>query len=179
MTCPCFATACSFHRAILMIPWGKPYLELLVAVEKQHVHRIQLRDISVPLKLLSDLCADGGDGHVERVHGLNLGRLFVAWPASAISLPPVSLPSSTRFSIASSSFSQYARTYRAQPFLIALEYSSLRIRPVDGYCSRSASPFRFTVQARHVQERVRCARYVGLIILSCVASQWPTRLRSV
>lgn len=55
-----------------------PYLELLVAVEQQHIHRLQLRDISVPLKLLSDLGADGGDGHVERVHGLDLGRLNVA-----------------------------------------------------------------------------------------------------
>ena len=53
------------------------YLELLVAVHEQHVHRLQLRHVSVPLELLPYLGADGGDGHVERVHGLDLGSLWI------------------------------------------------------------------------------------------------------
>jgi hypothetical protein len=34
-----------------------------------------LADVAVLLELLADLGADGGYGHAERVHGLDLGGL--------------------------------------------------------------------------------------------------------
>jgi hypothetical protein len=46
-----------------------------VAVEKQHVDRLDLVDVAVSLKLLAHLGAERRDGQVQRVHGLDLGSL--------------------------------------------------------------------------------------------------------
>ena len=51
------------------------YLVLLVGVEQKDIDSLQLLDITVSFELLSHLCADGRDGHVERVHLLDLGGL--------------------------------------------------------------------------------------------------------
>lgn len=50
-------------------------LELGVALEQEHIHNLQLANITVLLEFLPDFGADGGHGHVERVHSLDLGRL--------------------------------------------------------------------------------------------------------
>jgi hypothetical protein len=50
-------------------------LEFRMAVEQQDVGRFELVDVSVPFEFLSDLCADGRHGHVQRVHGLDLRSL--------------------------------------------------------------------------------------------------------
>lgn len=46
-----------------------------MALEEEHIHNLQLADVAVLLKLLADLRADGGHGHVQGVHGLDLGGL--------------------------------------------------------------------------------------------------------
>lgn len=51
------------------------YLELLVAVEQQHVDRLELVDVSVALELLAHLGPQLGHGHAERVHVLDLRGL--------------------------------------------------------------------------------------------------------
>lgn len=51
------------------------YLVLLVRVEQEDIDSLQLLDVAVSLELLSHLCADGRNGHVERVHLLDLGSL--------------------------------------------------------------------------------------------------------
>jgi hypothetical protein len=51
------------------------YLICLVRVEQKDIDSLQLLDVTVSFKLLSHLCADGRDGHVERVHLLDLGGL--------------------------------------------------------------------------------------------------------
>lgn len=55
--------------------WFAAYLVLGVGVEEQDVDGLELLDVSVTLKLLSHLGSDGGNGHGERVHLLNLGGL--------------------------------------------------------------------------------------------------------
>ena len=50
-------------------------LELGVALEEKNVDNVQLADVAVLLEFLTDLCADGGDGDVQRVHCLDLGGL--------------------------------------------------------------------------------------------------------
>jgi len=40
-------------------------------IKQQHVRRLNLIDISVPLKLLSHFCTQGRDGEVERIHVLD------------------------------------------------------------------------------------------------------------
>jgi hypothetical protein len=50
-------------------------LVFLVRVEQKDVDGLQLLDVTVSFKLLSHLCANGRDGHVERVHLLDLGGL--------------------------------------------------------------------------------------------------------
>lgn len=50
-------------------------LELGIALEQQHVDSTQLLDVAVLFKLLADLRPDRGHGNVERVHGLDFGRL--------------------------------------------------------------------------------------------------------
>lgn len=57
---------------------GRAYLEFDVAVVDEDVGGLELRDVAVALKLLPHLGADGGDGHVEGVHGLDLGGLWFA-----------------------------------------------------------------------------------------------------
>lgn len=51
------------------------HLVFLVRVEQEDINSLQLLDVAVSLELLSHLCADGRDGHVERVHLLYLGGL--------------------------------------------------------------------------------------------------------
>ena len=55
--------------------WTTAYLVLLVRVEEKDIDGLQLLDVAVSLELLSHLCANGRDGHVERVHLLDLGGL--------------------------------------------------------------------------------------------------------
>lgn len=52
-------------------------LELGVALVQQHIHDRQLADVAVLLKLLADLGADGGYGHAQGVHGLDLRGLYL------------------------------------------------------------------------------------------------------
>jgi hypothetical protein len=51
-------------------------LELGVALEQQDIYGTELLHVAVFLELLANLGADGGYGHVQRVHGLDLGGLF-------------------------------------------------------------------------------------------------------
>jgi hypothetical protein len=37
-------------------------------VEEENIDSLQLLDVAVSLELLSHLCANGRNGHVERVH---------------------------------------------------------------------------------------------------------------
>lgn len=46
-------------------------------VEKEDIDGWELLDVSVSLELLSHLCPDDGDGHVERVHLLDFGSLDI------------------------------------------------------------------------------------------------------
>lgn len=50
-------------------------LELGVALVEQNINDAQLADVAVLLELLADLGTDDGNGHVQRVHGLDLGGL--------------------------------------------------------------------------------------------------------
>lgn len=52
-------------------------LELGMALEQQHINSAELLDVAVLLEFLTDLGADSGDRHVQGVHGLDLGGLFV------------------------------------------------------------------------------------------------------
>lgn len=52
-----------------------PYLEFLVAAEEQHIDCLYLIDVSMPLEFLPHFGPQLGYGHVERVHGLDLGSL--------------------------------------------------------------------------------------------------------
>lgn len=47
-----------------------------MAFEQQHIHCAPLLDVSVLFEFLTDLGADGGDGDVQGVHGLDFGRLL-------------------------------------------------------------------------------------------------------
>ena len=53
----------------------KPYLELLMTIEQQDIHRPKLRYVSMPLKLLPYLGSNRRDGHVQGVHLLDFGPL--------------------------------------------------------------------------------------------------------
>lgn len=55
--------------------WIWTDLKLGVALVEQNVHNGQLADVAVLLKLLADLCANGRNGHVQRIHGLDLRGL--------------------------------------------------------------------------------------------------------
>lgn len=65
------------HDVGQLFPIVEGLLELRVALEQQDVDDTQLADVTVLLELLADLCADGGHGHVQRVHGLNLWGLYL------------------------------------------------------------------------------------------------------
>jgi hypothetical protein len=54
---------------------ARAYLELGVAVVDEDVGGLELGDVAVTLELLPHLGANGGNGDVERVHGLDLGGL--------------------------------------------------------------------------------------------------------
>ena len=60
-------------------PYTEPpmhaYLELGMAFLDENVGGLELRDVAVALELLPHLGADGRDGDVQGVHGLNLGSL--------------------------------------------------------------------------------------------------------
>ena len=51
------------------------YLEFGMAFVDEDVGSLELRDVAVALELLPHLGANGGDGHVQGVHGLDLGCL--------------------------------------------------------------------------------------------------------
>ena len=46
-----------------------------MAVVDEDVNGLELRDVAVALELLPHLGANGRDGHVQGVHGLDLGCL--------------------------------------------------------------------------------------------------------
>lgn len=71
-----------------------PYLKLLVTVEQQHVYRLNLRHVSMPLKLLPYLGSDLGNRHVQGVHLLNLWGLYGLRQRPCILMPfPAAVPS--------------------------------------------------------------------------------------
>lgn len=47
-----------------------------MALKQQHIDNRQLAHVAVFLELLADFRPDGRYGHIQRVHGLDLGRLF-------------------------------------------------------------------------------------------------------
>lgn len=75
------------HRELASIPPNKPIfandpggetnLELGMALVQQHINNIDLTDVAMLLKLLTDLGADGGHGEVEGVHCLDFGGLYI------------------------------------------------------------------------------------------------------
>jgi hypothetical protein len=69
-----------------MVEWwnGGTNLELGVALVEQDINNGDLADVAVLLELLADLGADGGYGHAERVHGLDLGGLYWIHHVSSI-----------------------------------------------------------------------------------------------
>lgn len=60
------------------------HLKLLMTIKDQHIHRLQLRHISMPLEFLPHLRPYGRHGHVEGVHRLNLRCLCVGPYQSAM-----------------------------------------------------------------------------------------------
>lgn len=121
----------SFHHAHSFLPLLRcTHLKLLMAIEQQHVHRLELIHVSVSLELLPYLGANGGDGHVEGVHLLDLGALR-AGIISSTALPPhllSPLPGSP--------------PYRSQPFPVALDHPRFGIVPACCYASVSYLPRR-------------------------------------
>lgn len=63
------------HDVGQLLPVVEGLLELGVALEQEDVNDAQLADVAVLLELLADLCADGGHGHAQGVHGLDLRGL--------------------------------------------------------------------------------------------------------
>lgn len=63
-----------FGRMYVESPLGA-YLKFGMAFVDEDVGSLELRDVAVALELLPHLCANGGDGHVQGVHGLDLGCL--------------------------------------------------------------------------------------------------------
>lgn len=82
-------------------------------VEQEDIDGLQLLDVAVSLELLSHLCADGRNGHVERVHLLDLGCLY-SIRSQFLALFTTNL------------------SYSADPFAVGLNHSLLGIVPVDG-----------------------------------------------
>lgn len=109
---------------------GTAYLELLVAVEEQHVDGPELVYVSVALEFLAHLGSQLGDGHAERVHVLDLRGL---WSALAVVLC-LGTASSLRILALEEQLQllrrQQVSTYRAQPVPVAVQHPLLRIRPV-------------------------------------------------
>jgi hypothetical protein len=85
---------CQFLRSqrLCRIPLSsaRAYLELGVAVVDEDVGGLELGDVAVTLELLPHLGANGGDGDVEGVHGLDLGglssRLALVWQSWPLAL---------------------------------------------------------------------------------------------
>ena len=48
-----------------------------MTIEQQHIRRLELRHVSMALKFLPDLGTDRADGHVEGVHLLDFGGLWL------------------------------------------------------------------------------------------------------
>ena len=78
---------------------ARAYLKLGVAVVDEDVGSLELGDVAVALELLPDLGANGGDGDVEGVHGLDLGGLssrlalvWQSWSRSRLSVLKSSIP---------------------------------------------------------------------------------------
>lgn len=117
------------------------HLVFLVRVEQKDIDGLQLLDIAVSLELLSHLCANGRDGHVERVHLLDLGGLR-----------------SVRAGFRRQVFLCKA-SYSANPLAVGLQDSLLGIVPVDG-CKRRGQRIGAKTASRTcgVQERVLWAR---------------------
>ena len=78
---------------------ARAYLKLGVAVVDEDVGSLELGDVAVALELLPHLGANGGDGDVEGVHGLDLGGLssrlalvWQSWSRSRLSVLKSSIP---------------------------------------------------------------------------------------
>lgn len=56
-----------------LLPVVEGFLELGVALVEQNINDAQLANVAVLLELLADLGTDDGYGHVQGVHGLDLG----------------------------------------------------------------------------------------------------------
>ena len=146
------------------------YLEFGMAFVDEDVDSLELCDVAVALKLLPHLGADGRDGHVQGVHGLDLGCLKSC--ASRQPGTPVFHIRQVAFSI-SFSFaaleSQGVRTARSQS-----RYDlSTRCDASSQFAAKrgmSAQWPRTLIVGVFVHWRVRCARYVGLIMVAvCLA----------
>ena len=85
---------------------ARAYLKLGVAVVDEDVGGLQLGDVAVTLELLPHLGANGGDGNVESVHGLDLGGLSFA---PGVSLETLVLRSSLQFQCFLASSSRSSR----------------------------------------------------------------------
>jgi hypothetical protein len=66
-----------------------PYLILLMAIEQQHIHRLQLRHIAMSLELLPYLCPDRRYWQAQGIHLFDFGGLCSA-SAPIRSMLPVS-----------------------------------------------------------------------------------------
>lgn len=65
------------HDVGQLLPVVEGLLVLGVALEQQDVDDAELAHVTVLLELLADLCADGGHGHAQGVHGLDLRGLYI------------------------------------------------------------------------------------------------------
>lgn len=68
---------------------GQTDLELGMALVQKHVDGLDLADVAVLLEFLANLGADGGYGHAQGVHSLDLRGLFLirlAWCFLVMSL---------------------------------------------------------------------------------------------
>lgn len=148
-----------------------------MALEQQHVNSAQLLHVPVLLELLTDLGADCGHGHTQGVHGLDLRGLYriISW-------------CSLEFDIDHRTYSdevdivegQKKKTHRTKPFPVRFQHSIFRIAPVHSYHSVKSATITSNpsidvaaiskgprrAKTFDIQERVRCARYVGLIVIS-------------
>jgi hypothetical protein len=85
--------------SMYMLPAEYAYLEFGMAVVDKDVDGLELCDVAVALELLPHLGANGRDGHVQGVHGLDLGCLELC----AVRQPGIPVAHSSRLSSSSSS----------------------------------------------------------------------------
>jgi hypothetical protein len=84
--------------SMYMLPAEYAYLEFGMAVVDKDIDSLELCDVAVALELLPHLGANGRDGHVQGVHGLDLGCLELC----AIRQPGTSVAHGPQISFSSS-----------------------------------------------------------------------------